>query len=429
MNNKILTLYALAGLLGTLVGIVSSALQLSIKGFTLLLHNLYSSLNSLGIPVIISSSIASMVLVFIAWMLVKYCANEASGSGVPEIEGALLHLRKIFWKRLLPAKFIGGILSLSAKMVLGREGPTIQLGGNLGAMVGEGFALPQKRRDIFIAAGAAAGLAAAFNAPLAGVLFVLEEMREQFMFSFTNFTAVVIATVFATIINNCIMGTAAVIPMPIIGFPPLNQLWLFFPFGILVGFVGLLFNRALILSLCFMDTLYPWQKNLFVLLVGAAVGLIAPFHPEMVGGGYGIIEKAVTMHITTTFLLVTLLVRFIFTLLSYNTGVPGGFFAPMLAMGTLFGLVISNFFALINPELQTDMFAVAGMGALFAAAVRAPVTGILLVVEMTQNYFLILPLMITCLTATTVCQLANNKPIYTQLLERTLRKGRKSKVQ
>ena len=112
-----------------------------------------------------------------------YIAPEATGSGVPEIEGALLHVRPIFWRRLLPVKFFFGILALAAKTLLGREGPTIHIGGNLGEMLGSVFNLTRRRRDSLIAAGAGAGLAVAFNAPLAGVIFIMEEMRNQFNYS------------------------------------------------------------------------------------------------------------------------------------------------------------------------------------------------------------------------------------------------------
>ncbi len=122
--------------------------------------------------------------------------------GCRKFEGALLHKRPIFWKHLLPVKFFAGVLAISAKMVVGREGPTIQMGGNFGEMLGEFFKLKRHRIDTLIAAGSAAGLAAAFNAPLAGVLFVMEEMRNQFNYSFTNFKMVVICCVAATLSLN-----------------------------------------------------------------------------------------------------------------------------------------------------------------------------------------------------------------------------------
>ena len=191
-----------------------------------------------------------------------------------------------------------------------------------------------------------------------------------------------------------------------------------------MGFVGLLFNITLMKSLYRMDRLSAWNRNGYVLLVGLLVGYLAYLFPEAVGGGYDIIEKSLIMRPSLAMLSVLILVRFMMSMLCYNTGVPGGIFAPMLALGTLLGLASSYIlqWLMVDMTLHPAMFAVAGMGAMFAAVVRAPVTGIVLVVEMTQNYSMILPLMVTCLTSTIVVQLARNKPIYTQLLHRTLKK-------
>lgn len=424
MREKILILYALSILLGVLTGCVGSLLQIAIATINDGLVWWFSFCKAHDWPVGAVSAVTSMAMVFVAWCLVKWVASEASGSGVQEIEGALLHERPVLWRRLLPVKFIGGVLAISSKMVLGREGPTIQIGGNLGEMLGEFFSLPRKRRDSLIAAGAAAGLATAFNAPLAGVLFVLEEMRNEFNFSFINFKMVAISCVFSTIVLHLIMGAKPDIPMDIFALPSLQSLWLFFIFGLIIGVVGLYFNTCLMKVLFYLDGLKPWMKDVYVLMIGLSVGYLAYIYPDAVGGGYGIIEKSLTMAPGLSVLMMLFLVRFVMTLLCYGTGVPGGIFAPMLALGTLLGLAASSIFQWLSSDMtiQPGMFAVAGMGALFAAAVRAPVTGIVLVVEMTQNYLLILPLMVTCLTSTTIVQLAKNPPIYTQLLRRTLKR-------
>lgn len=426
MQTKLLNVYIIAALVGVITGFVGSGLILVIQGITDLLAKLFKYGAAHGLPVPLISAVVSMSMIYIAWFMVRRFATEASGSGVQEIEGTLLHERPIFWRRLLPVKFVGGALAISSQLVVGREGPTIQIGGNLGEMLGEWFKLPRRRRDSLIAAGAAAGLATAFNAPLAGIIFILEEMRRQFQFSFTNFTMVSICCVMAVIVLHLLIGPEPAIPMFVFSLPSLTSLWLFFGFGILVGFIGLLFNIVLMKSLYRIDKLNIWQRDIYVLLTGLLVGYLAYLLPDVVGGGYGIIEKSLTMRPSFHTLLVLVVVRFIMTMLSYNTGVPGGIFAPMLALGTLLGLAVSYILQLIPMDVTVHpgMFAVAGMGALFAAVVRAPVTGIVLVVEMTQNYMLILPLMVTCLTATTVVQLAGNPPIYTQLLHRTLKKQR-----
>jgi CIC family chloride channel protein len=219
------------------------------------------------------------------------------------------------------------------------------------------------------------------------------------------------------------MGSGPAIEMEVFDLPSLKSLWLFLLFGIIVGLVGLLFNKTLMWMLEQLDKLTVRGKFIYVALVGLLMGFLAAYYPSFAGGGYVIINQALSLSPSISVLGLLIIGRFLTTMVSYGTGVPGGIFAPMLALGTLLGLAASYLFnfLMIDSSIHPGMFAVAGMGALFAASVRAPTTGVILVVEMTQNYSLILPLMITCITSTTVMQLARNKPIYTQLLDRTLR--------
>lgn len=431
MRDKILKTYGIAMLLGILTGVIGSCFQLAITGVNFLIAKLIAYSVLYHLPSGLLSAFLSMIMVLTAWALVRYFAPEAAGSGIQEIEGTLRHERPINWRRLLPVKFIGGILAISAKMVVGREGPTIQMGGNLGEMLGEALNVKRERRDILIAAGAAAGLATAFNAPLAGLLFVIEEMRNEFNFNFTNFKTVGICCVMATITLHFIMGSAPALPMAVFAIPSLKSLWLFFFFGIVAGFAGLLFNKILMQSLFITDGLSEKKRIIYVAIIAALAGFFAVHFPDIVGGGYDIIEQSLTLPPSINILVFIFLIRFATTMLCYSTGVPGGIFAPMLALGTLLGLfcfhILDN---LIDDfSIHPGMFAVAGMGALFAAAIRSPLTGIVLVVEMTQNYSLILPLMVTCFTSTTVVQLARNEPIYTQLLRRTLNRDKNTREQ
>ncbi|PWY56205.1 H(+)/Cl(-) exchange transporter ClcA [Legionella qingyii] len=423
MRNKILMLYAVSFVLGIVVGLVGSTFRLSIDVLGNLLHNFFQFLSLHGWPAGLISGLVSMVMVYAAYFAVKHYAPQASGSGVPEIEGTLLHLKTIVWHRLLPIKFVFGILALSAQMILGREGPTIHIGGSLGEMLGGLFNLTRRRRDSLIASGAAAGLAVAFNAPLAGVIFVMEEMRNQFNYSFTSFSMVVICCITATVILDLIIGPQPTIPMNVFEFPHLDSLWLFALFGIVVGFVGLLFNLSLIKTLTLLDKLTSRQKSYYVLIVGFLIGYIAVYHPAAVGGGMHIIHQALTMSPGFGLLCFLLVVRFIGTMACYGTSVPGGIFAPILAIGTLLGLAIFHILEMLHIDFLTQpgMFAIAGMAALFASSTRSPITGAVLVVEMTHNYYLIFPVMMACITATIVLQLTPNEPIYEQLLNRALR--------
>jgi CIC family chloride channel protein len=420
---KILFFYAAAILVGLLTGLIGSLFQLAITHTGDWLSKLQGSLGMLGIPGWFSFPILTMLMVLGAWFLVNRVAPEASGSGVQEIEGALMHQRPVRWIRVLPVKFIGGVLSIASNMVLGREGPTIQMGGNIGQVLGRITKFNQKKCDSLVAAGAAAGLATAFNAPLAGVLFVMEEMRKAFPLSFLKFKTVAISCVAATIVLQFMIGNEPSIVMHVFDTPSLASLGLFFILGLVVGVVGIAFNWVLMQVLFWMDKKTPRERLFYVICVAVLVGFLMWLWPDSVGGGYRIIEDSLSMQPGLILLALLFLIRFILTMLCYGTGVPGGIFAPMLALGTLIGLAVAAIFGLFLPDITTvhpGMFAVAGMGALFSASVRAPVTGIVLVVEMTQNYGLILPLMVSCLTATTIVQLAGVAPIYSQLLQRTL---------
>lgn len=424
INWRLLSFYALSIVMGAMVGLIGALFQLSVTWGAMFKLQVVHSFAQIIPPWLGLMTWCGLSVFFAAWLVYRF-SPEAAGSGVQEIEGALLGKRPVFWRRLLPVKFIGGFFALSAGMVLGREGPTIQMGGNIGEMFGEWFKIPRDKRDFLIGAGAASGLAAAFNAPLAGIVFVLEEMREHFKFSFLSIGSVGFACVSATIVLRLIFGQQAEIPMKVFDHPDLLTLWLFLVFGVFIGCVGVLFNIAIVTVIDTISFIKHRARFLYALIIGALVGLLGYFYPDVVGGGYALVDQAMTLKLSTHMLFFLIFARFVTTIMSYSTGVPGGIFAPILAIGTLSGLAFGSV-ALTFPgyqqmDISAGMFAVAGMGALFAASIRAPMTGIILIVEMTQNYRLILPSMITCLMATTIAQLAKNLPIYEQLLERTLR--------
>ncbi len=368
----------------------------------------------------------SGILAMIAFYLMQRFAPEAGGSGIPEIEGALDDIRPVRWKRVLPVKFFGGTCSLGSGMILGREGPSVQIGGNIGKMVGDLFNLQKDSSHALLAAGAAAGLSAAFNAPLAGILFVLEEMRPTFRYSFLSIKVVSTAVICATITRQIFFGTGPAFVIPTFETPSIPTLLIFLIFGCVMGGVGFVFNRAVN---AFQNGYLALHKNrripfvLIGLVLGGLFGVLSLYGHGLTTGGMKIIPEWVTQPMQLNMLFWLLAWRFLGTLLCFCSGVPGGIFAPSLALGTLCGALCGSAVALLFPELavQYGVFPIVGMGALFAASVRAPVTGIVLVTEMTNNYGLILPMMVTTLSATLVAQWLGGKPIYSQILERTLR--------
>ncbi|MCD8548175.1 MAG: H(+)/Cl(-) exchange transporter ClcA [Aeromonadaceae bacterium] len=371
----------------------------------------------------------SALLGGVAMYLTHRFAPEAGGSGIPEIEGALDELRPVRWWRVIPVKFFGGSLALSSGMILGREGPSVQIGGNVGRMVADLFKLPKDAGHALLAAGSAAGLSAAFNAPLAGILFVLEEMRPQFRYSFLSVKAVSTAVILATVTRQLLLGTQPVFHLPQFETPHLSTGGLYVLLGCLMGVMGYGFNRAVNRV---QDTYLALHRNqrsrvvALLMLVAGGFGVLSLYGQGFSGSGMHEIPVWITSPLPYEALLLLLLWRLAGTLLCFCSGIPGGVFAPSLALGTLCGAMLGQLFSQLFPGLpiETGTFAIAGMGALFAASVRAPVTGIVLVTEMTNNYGLILPMMITTLCATLVAQMLGGRPIYSQILERTLRLAR-----
>lgn len=385
--------------------------------------------NEIGnaVPLWLAAFIISAALAFVGYFLVHKFAPEAAGSGIPEIEGAMDNMRPVRWWRVLPVKFIGGLGALGSGMVLGREGPTVQMGGNIGRMVCDIFRVKNDdTKHSLLASGAAGGLAAAFNAPLAGIMFVVEEMRPQFRYSLISIKAVIISAISANIVFRSINGQQAVITMPQYQAPDLQALWLFLLLGVLFGLFGVVFNKLVTLSQDAFVAIHKNDRKRYLMtgtLLGGSFGLLLLYVPELTGGGIGLIPAVTEGEYGTNVLLLLFLGRILTTLLCFGSGAPGGIFAPMLALGTLFGYAFGLTAQTLLPGLpiEAGMFAIAGMGALFAATVRAPITGILLVIEMTNNYYLILPLIITCLGAVIIAQLFGGQPIYSQLLHRTLK--------
>jgi CIC family chloride channel protein len=419
-GSSIVLLWAL--IVGALTGLIGALFQIALAHIANLKELFLSLLESTpGLP-LIGSILISGVMVFITLLLIRKLAPETGGSGVQEIEGALDNLRPLRWKRVIPIKFFGGLLSLGSGMVMGREGPTIQIGGNVGKMISDIFKSNKTDTHALVAAGAAGGLSAAFNAPLAGILFVIEEMRPEFKYNFLSVQAVIIASATADIVLRLMVGQSLAIPMHMLSTPPLLSLLLFLVFGCVFGLFGFVFNNLLVKTLNFFSSLTGWPFTLTGLIVGGVIGALVWYFPDAIGGGYVVIPKALSGSIPVMMLLLLFVIRFGTTMVSYGSGSIGGIFAPMLALGTLFGMWFGHFAHFLLPDLvvQPEVFAVAGMAALFCATVRAPLTGIALTIEMTGNYLMILPLILTCFTATIVAQGLGGQPIYTVLLKRTL---------
>lgn len=417
-----------AAIVGTLVGLVGVAFFHAVNTVQHLRIRLLTQVTLTPTELCILAFAVSGLLAMVGYFLVRRYAPEASGSGIPEIEGALEELRHVRWWRVIPVKFFGGMGTLGAGMVLGREGPTVQLGGNIGRMVTDILRVKQgEARHSLLATGAAAGLAAAFNAPLAGILFILEEMRPQFRYNLISIKAVFIGVIMASIVFRIFNGETPVIAVGQLANAPVNTLWLYLILGMLFGLVGVVFNRLVFLFQDGFQRVYAgrtWRAVVIGGGIGGGCGILALLYAPGAGGGFELIPDAAKGDFTFYALIVMFLVRLMTTLLCFCSGAPGGIFAPMLALGTVlgtaYGVGVADLFPIYG--LEPGTFAIAGMGALFAASVRAPLTGIVLVLEMSDNYQLILPMIITCLGATLLAQFLGGKPLYSSILARTLAK-------
>lgn len=376
-----------------------------------------------GWPLIVLGALVTMSVTVFCVYLVRRFAPEAGGSGVQEIEGAMEGLREVRWARVLPVKFFCGVLSISSGLVLGREGPTIHIGASIAAVLSERFRVLMNERKGLLAAGAGAGLACAFNAPVASMVFVAEEMRRQFPFSFRNYVAVGIACVTATVVTEWVGGVAPDLSMTLRGESvSLPLLLAFVPLGVLLGLLGVWLNQGLLVGARFSAACHARLPYVFPCAVGLIVGALVMLFPMAVTGGEHMIQRFNFDSPGLLMLLLLVVVRFFTTTGSYATGVPGGIFAPILALAMCAGLACGTAVELLFPHAGVDpvAFGIAAMGGLFTASVHAPTVGIILVAELTGTYQLLLPLAITCLCAHISSKWLGGRPIYEELLERTL---------
>jgi CIC family chloride channel protein len=355
--------------------------------------------------------------------LVRRAAPETSGSGIPHLEAVLHRFRTLSWRRVLPVKFVGGVLAIGSGMALGREGPTVQMGGAVGDAVSDWLHAAPRERLTLIAAGAGAGLAAAFNAPLAGLVFVLEEAQRDFRP--VVFGAAFLAAAVADVVARFASGQLPVFTVPSYPVPPLTALPIFALLGVVAGLLGALFNWCLLRTLDGFARLHGRTSMLAVAAVGAAVGLAGWFSPLAVGGGHDLAETVLAGQVALALIPLWFVVRFGLTMASYGTGAPGGIFAPLLVLGGLIGLAIGQIAHAAAPDVLPTpaIVAVVGMAAYFTAIVRAPLTGVVLIIEMTGNYAQMLPLLVACFCAYAVAEYLRSLPIYEALLERDLRRG------
>ena len=363
-----------------------------------------------------------MALILIAWILDKLLKYEPdiSGSGIPQIEGELKGLEDQNWRKVLAAKFAGCVLAIGGGLALGREGPSIQLGG----MIGKGFArrknalLTEER--LLMSCGAGAGLAAAFGAPLAGVLFVLEELHKNF--SAEVLVSTMAASAVADYIAVNIIGLKPVFDFDVEHRIPLRLYWAVILLGVILGILGFIYNKLL-------DKMQDFFERFDSKFISIGIMLMLSFllmfiYPTVLGSGNDLVEVISKGKFALGALGILLFAKLFFSTGSFGTGTPGGIFLPLLVIGAITGGLYSTFLSNVFgiEEYYIKGFVIIAMAGFFSAIVRAPITGVILITEMTGNFMTLLSLVATSLVAYVVADLLGGEPVYDQLMHRRQRK-------
>jgi CIC family chloride channel protein len=376
----------------------------------------------LGSSLVIAAAAAAAALS--AWLVRRFSEN-AAGSGIPHVEAVLNGELPPAPLILLPVKFFGGVLAIGSGFALGREGPCVQMGATLANLLGKNFGRNSADCLSLLAAGAGAGLAAAFNAPFAGAVFVLEELTRKF--DTRNAVAALGASGSAIIVARLFTGPAPDFLVTNVPYPALGDNLLCLGLGVVAGILGIVYNHVLLGALAIADRLASWPVEIRAALVGAAVGALAWFAPDLVGGGDALTQSALDGKAVLVFLPFIYVLRLFLGAASYAAGTPGGVFAPLLVLGAQMGFIFGGLIdlGLADPPTHAVAFALVGMAALFTAVVRAPLTGMILITEMTDNSRLLLPMLAACFSAMAVATILRESPLYDSLKERTLAQARK----
>jgi chloride channel protein, CIC family len=351
-----------------------------------------------------------------AWLVRRY-SPYASGSGIPNVEAVLKGALKPAAIWLVPVKFVGGVLAIGSGLALGREGPSVQMSATIANSIGRMFRRDWADCRLLLAAGAGAGLATAFNAPMAGAVFVLEELVRQFEVRMAIVALGASATAIA--VSRSILGDLPDFGVGALAYADAEIRPLYLVLGAIAGLVAVGYNRVLLGTIGAADRLSSWPVELRAGLIGAGVGTMAWFAPGLVGGGDTLTQRALAGSWTLAAIPVAFLLRFGLGALSYAARTPGGLFAPLLVLGALLGLSFGIIcgFAFPGSHIQPEGFAIVGMAALFTGIVRAPLTGLVLVTEMTASVTMLLPMLGACYVAMLVPTLLHDPPIYDSLSE------------
>lgn len=356
----------------------------------------------------------------IVGFIVYRFAREAKGHGVPEVMEAVALRGGRIRPRVVLAKLFASGISIGTGGSAGREGPIVQIGSAIGSTLGQWLKIDQRRLRTLVGCGAAAGIAGTFNAPVAGALFALEVILGEF--GVAQFSPIVISSVAATVVSRHYLGNyPAFEAVDAYSLVHWTELFAYVGLGILAGLVALAFIRSLYATEDAFDKLRA-PLPLKAMVGGAIIGLIGIQAPHIFGVGYEAITDALHGNLVWQFMLILVLMKIVAVSITIGSGGSGGIFAPSLFIGAMLGGAVGTVVLLVwpTPTGGTGAYALVGMGAVVAGATHAPITAILIIFEMTGDYMIILPLMISCIIATLLATRLQRASIYTMKL---LRRG------
>jgi len=358
-----------------------------------------------------------MVGGFLVGPIVYKFASEARGHGVPEVMNSVARLGGIIRPRVAAAKSIASAICIGSGGSAGREGPIVQIGSAIGSTVGQVFRMSGDRVKILVGCGAAAGISSVFNAPIAGVIFSLEIILGDF--AITTFSPVILSSVIASVVTRSVYGASPAFSVPPYSLVSAWEIPMYVGLGIVIGFIGVLFTR-------FLAFLEDVNDNLKIpdvtkpALGGLLLGIIAVFYPQTLADGYETIKLTLYGQIGISLMVILIFMKLAATSLTLGSGNSGGIFAPALFMGAsaggAYGVLVNHLFptATANP----GAYALVGMAGMVAAATHAPITAMLIIFEMTSDYRIILPLMVTVVFSAMIARRVFPYSIYTVKLAR-----------
>ncbi|MFM7425664.1 MAG: chloride channel protein [Elainella sp.] len=363
-----------------------------------------------------------------AGLLIERLAPEAAGSGIPQVKAVLANVPMALNLRVACVKMVSVIIALGAGLNLGRQGPTVQIGAALAAQLSQWLPTSPEYRRQLIAAGAAAGLAAGFNAPIAGVLFVVEEFLQDFS-GLTLGTAILasfIGAVVSRLLGGQSLSLTPALAASTVNFS-LQDVPFFLVLGLLAGLLGALFSRGIFASLALYRRMQRLGLPLKIGLAGLLTGVISGLLPDLFRDNTGLQEFVSAGNASLLLILLTFVTKFLLTLVAYGAGTPGGLFAPALLLGASLGHLVGNSAQWLELWIglpagipagvsAPSTYALAGMGAFFSAVTRGPITAIVIVFEITTDFNLVLPLMIGSVVAYLIADRTASGSIYKHLL-------------